>query len=223
MSESVSKIEWRRKLKTPQSTWLLTSSTSAINSLLQPRWGFSFAPGLGGGWGLSKRSVLGWMEDLMTDLRKILQAQTVGGQMSPFLYNLGPFSCYHLCFVVIYWSLCGELCINLLGIWYPAWPTRLEPNMKTKSLEKDNSEFLTYDHILGSLECEAYGLRAAEATFFVTKSRTVGFSLCSSFYVFLSRNGIYVIFLTWWRGPVALQLRLLLIRNSNGLVWPLWS
>jgi len=47
MSESVSKIERRRKLKTLQSTWLLMSSTSAANSLLQPRWVFSFALGLG--------------------------------------------------------------------------------------------------------------------------------------------------------------------------------
>ena len=38
MSESVSKNERRRKLETLQSTWRSTSSTSAVNSLLQPRW-----------------------------------------------------------------------------------------------------------------------------------------------------------------------------------------
>jgi hypothetical protein len=38
MSESVSKIERRRKLKTLQSTRLLMSATRAVNSMLQPRW-----------------------------------------------------------------------------------------------------------------------------------------------------------------------------------------
>ena len=111
-------------------------------------------------------------------------------------------------------SLCGEHCIytvDLLGIWYPAWPTWPEPKMTTKNRQKNNSEFVpSYDPTwvfgvwrLWFAYCRGNVLRHQ-------KQNCWGFSLCSSFYL-ESRNGIYDM-VAWSSGcsvpvPVARLLR----------------